>query len=187
MEKIRTLWMTISLKKKLGIFALMLGLVMGFSIIFNILAINFVTDNFKLILDDNTRCNDFEEAMEEESKAFEVYVRDRSEENRAEYERSCARTEQGLESQPFDYEKIGSERYARTWNVKNSYENYSGQRDQVLLSESSRRIAEYDFSVPDLTVDNKDENGCPWKRAAGSYGCGLCGSFCLQGNGGSGS
>lgn len=111
----------------------------------------------------------------------------RSEENRAEYERACARTEQGLESQPFDYEKIGSERYARTWNVKNSYENYSGQRDQVLLSESSRRIAEYDFSVPDLTVDNKDENGCPWKRAAGSYGCGLCGSFCLQGNGGSGS
>ncbi len=235
--------MGISLKKKLGIFAVMLAFVVGLSVIINIVAINIVADNFKLILDDNSRCHDFQEAMEEESRTFAFYVRDRSEENMADYKQSCAKTKQCLEALPFGYEQIGSERFARTWNIKNGYENYSDKRDRllemdsrdemyisslyevyemqtylqtyarrlvqvtlkagnssyleklplvyrmrygiigfsaavlavtmvltrvlsgtlvrpmVLLAESSRKIAEYDFSVPDLRVDNRDEMG----------------------------
>ncbi len=242
-KAIRTLWLKTSLKKKLGVFALMLVFVIGVSIIFNIVVLNFVVGEFNVILDENSRCHDFQEAMELEIGAFQAYVRDRSEEKREAYILSCVRTERCIRFLPFEYEKIGSERYARTWNIKNGYENYSIKRDKVLemdgqeetfiselyavydmqaymqtyarrlvqvtlkagntsyleklpviyymrylilgfsvvimamtmmftrifantlinpmvmLARSSRKIAKYDFSEPDLAVENKDEMG----------------------------
>lgn len=242
-KAVKNQWNNASLKKKLGLFVLMLVLVMGISAVINVLAINFVIGNFNVILDDNSRCHDFQEAMELEVRAFEAYVRSRNEDKRQEYVLACVRTERCLHSLPFDYEKIGSERYARTWNVKNSYENYSLYRDGVLemengaegfipqlyrvydmqayiqtyarrlvqatlkegsgnyqqklpivylmrylilafslfvvavtigftrilsktivnpivmLADSSQKIARYDFSEPDLAMDNKDEMG----------------------------
>jgi two-component system LytT family sensor kinase len=125
-------WNNASLKKKLGLFVVMLVLVMGISAVINVAAMNFVMGNFNVILDDNSRCHDFQEAMELEVRAFEAYVRSRSEDKRQEFVLACVRTERCLHSLPFDYGKIGRERYARTWNVKNSYENYSLSRDQVL-------------------------------------------------------
>ena len=131
-KAIRTLWLKTSLKKKLGVFALMLVFVIGVSIIFNIVVLNFVVGDFNVILDENSRCHDFQEAMELEIGAFQAYVRDRSEEKREAYILSCVRTERCIRFLPFEYEKIGSERYARTWNIKNGYENYSIKRDKVL-------------------------------------------------------
>ncbi len=132
MGKARKLWMEISLKKKLDIFAVMILLVMGLSVAFNIVAMNFVVRNFNQILDENSRCHDLQEAMELEAEAFAAYVRDKSEENKAAYRLSCARAQRCLDALPFDYGQIGSERYARTWNVKNGYESYQVRRDEFL-------------------------------------------------------
>ena len=240
---VKNQWNNASLKKKLGLFVVMVVCVMGISAIINVVAMNFVMGNFNVILDDNSRCHDFQEAMELEVRAFEAYVRSRNEDKRQEFVLACVRTERCLRSLPFDYGKIGSERYARTWNVKNSYENYCGFRDSILdmdhgeegfisqlyrvydmqaylqtyarrlvqvtlkegsgsyqqklpivyrmrylilgfsvfvvavtigftrilsktivnpivmLAGSSQKIAKYDFSEPDLTMDNKDEMG----------------------------
>ena len=79
------IWLTISLKRKIGSFAVMVILVMGLSVAFNIRIMDFSLGSFNVILDDNSRCHDFQEAMELEIKAFEVYVRDRTQENRDEY------------------------------------------------------------------------------------------------------
>jgi len=243
LKALKNQWINLSLKKKLGLFVVMLAFVMGISAVANVLAMNFIVGNFNAILDDNSRCHDFQEAMELEMQAFEAYVRSRNEEKRQEYVLACVRTERCIHSLPFDYGKIGSERYARTWNVKNSYENYSASRDAVLemgnhtegfipqlykvydmqaylqtyarrlvqatlkegngsyqeklpviyrvrylilafsvavvavtigftrilsktivdpivmLADSSQKIARYDFSQPDLAVENKDEMG----------------------------
>ncbi len=243
LKALKNQWINASLKKKLGLFAVMLALVMGISAVINAAVMNFIMGNFNVILNDNSRCHDFQEAMELEVRAFEAYVRSRNEEKRQEYVLACVRTERCIHSLPFDYEKIGSERYARTWNVKNSYENYAIHRDAVLetdnraedfiprlykvydmqsylqtyarrlvqatlkegnasyqkklpvvyrmryvilafsaavvavtigvtrilsdsvinpivmLAGSSQKIANYDFSEPDLAVDNKDEMG----------------------------
>ena len=240
---VKNQWNNASLKKKLGLFVVMVVCVMGISAIINVVAMNFVMGNFNVILDDNSRYHDFQEAMELEVRAFEAYVRSRNEDKRQEFVLACVRTERCLRSLPFDYGKIGSERYARTWNVKNSYENYCGFRDSILdmdhgeegfisqlyrvydmqaylqtyarrlvqvtlkegsgsyqqklpivyrmrylilgfsvfvvavtigftrilsktivnpivmLAGSSQKIAKYDFSEPDLTMDNKDEMG----------------------------
>ena len=62
----------ISLKRKIGSFAVMVILVMGLSVAFNIRIMDFSLGSFNVILDDNSRCHDFQEAMELEIKAFEV-------------------------------------------------------------------------------------------------------------------
>lgn len=145
LEYIKNLWFTISLKKKLGAFAAMVILVMGVSVAFNLRIMNFSLDSFNVILQDNSRCHDFQEALELEVSAFESYVRSRTQERRDEYVLACVRTKRCLLSLPFGYSQIGQERYARTWNLRNGYESYSAARDLLLEMDP-----EEDGFVPEL-------------------------------------
>lgn len=129
---LKNLWLTISLRRKLETFAVMVILVMGLSVAFNIRVMNFSLDSFDVILRDNSQCHEFQEALALEIKAFEEYARERTPERREEYVLSCVRTKRCLLSLPFDYARIGPERYARTWNVRNGYEGYSKARDEIL-------------------------------------------------------
>ncbi len=138
---LRNLWLTISIRKKIGIFAIMVILIMISSVAFNISIMNFSLDSFNIILNDNSRCHDFQEAMDLEVKAFAIYVRERTPENREEYVLSCVRTERCIRSLPFEYSRIGAERYARTWNIRNGYEGYRVFRDALL--EKERQDNEY--------------------------------------------
>lgn len=58
------------LKKKLGTFSIIVILVMGLSIAFNILIMNFSLDSFNVILNDNSLCYDVQEALEQEASAL---------------------------------------------------------------------------------------------------------------------
>ncbi|WP_367566779.1 sensor histidine kinase [Lacrimispora sp.] len=129
---IKNYWLSISLKKKLGTFSLMVILVMGVSIALNLLVMNFSTESLDVILNDNALCYDVQESMEHEAEAFRNYIRERTWESAKDYRLACIKTESSLSSLPFDYEAIGQERYARTWNVKNGYEGYQSYRDQVV-------------------------------------------------------
>ena len=131
-HKIRTIWMSISVKQKLGAYTLALVFVMSLSVFFNVHVMDYALGGFREILDDNAKCHDLQQAIEQEVSAFENYVRDRSVDNREDYVLACVRAERCIRSLPFEYEKIGPERYARTWNVKNGYENYSMFREDVL-------------------------------------------------------
>lgn len=136
---LKNLWLRISLKKKLGSFAVMVILVMGLSVAFNIRVMKFSLDSFNVILNDNSRCHDFQEAMELEIKAFETYAKERTMDNREEYVLACVRSERCLKSLPFDYGRIGEERYARTWNVRNGYEGYNLFREEVLRMDTTEK------------------------------------------------
>lgn len=132
---IKNLWLTISLKKKLGAFSLIVILVMGLSIAFNMLVINFSLESFNVILNDNSLCYDVQEALEQEASAFEEYARDRSWEKARVYRLACFKTQESIAALPFDYGTISQERYARSWNIKNGYEGYCVFRDEVLHME----------------------------------------------------
>lgn len=110
----------------------MVILVMGLSIAFNILVMNFSLESFNVILNDNSLCYEVQESLEQEALAFQEYVRERSWEKAKEYRLACFKTEQSIAQLPFDYTKINQERYARTWSIKNGYEGYCVFRDQVL-------------------------------------------------------
>ena len=62
---IKNQWLSISLKKKLGAFSVVVILVMGLSIAFNMLVMNFSLESFNVILNDNSLCYDVQESMEQ--------------------------------------------------------------------------------------------------------------------------
>ena len=119
---LRNIWLTISIKKKIGIFAAMVILIMALSATFSICIMNFSLGGFNTILNDNSRCHDFQEALDLEIESFADYIRDATPDTRDQYVLSCVRTERCLRSLPFDYARIGTERYARTWSILNGYE-----------------------------------------------------------------
>lgn len=134
-RSIRNLWLSITLKQKLMLYTLMVALIMFFSGAFNIQVMDYALGGFNEILNDNARCNDFEEAINLEVEAFAGYVRESSVENREQYVLACVRSERCIRSLPYDFIRIGEERYARTWNIRNGYEHYSSFRDDVLNQE----------------------------------------------------
>lgn len=132
-QRLRNVWLRISLKWKLTVYAMILVLLLSVSAAFNFRLMDFALGNFNEILDDNSRCHDLQEAIDLEISAFERYARERSEEAWGEYSLSCARSERCIRFLPFDYNKIGAERYARTWTIRNAYESYSRARNQLIL------------------------------------------------------
>mgnify|MGYP003179212394 CR=1 FL=1 len=85
---------------------------------------------FDAMLADNSACYTVQDALAAETKAFSRMVPSR--ENTEEYQTACEITEASLAELPFDYEKIGEERYARTWNLLQGYAGYQKYRDAFL-------------------------------------------------------
>lgn len=138
---LRNIWLTISIKKKIGIFAAMVILIMALSATFSICIMNFSLGGFNTILNDNSRCHDFQGALDLEIESFADYIRDATPDTRDQYVLSCVRTERCLRSLPFDYARIGTERYARTWSILNGYETYQAYRDEL----AETQVRESDF------------------------------------------
>ena len=138
---LRNIWLTISIKKKIGIFAAMVILIMALSATFSICIMNFSLGGFNTILNDNSRCHHFQEALDLEIESFADYIRDATPDTRDQYVLSCVRTERCLRSLPFDYARIGTERYARTWSILNGYETYQAYRDEL----AETQVRESDF------------------------------------------
>ena len=141
LPSVRKLWMTISIKRKIGFFAAMVILIMALSATFSICIMNFSLGGFNTILNDNSRCHDFQEALDLEIESFADYIRDATPDTRDQYVLSCVRTERCLRSLPFDYARIGTERYARTWSILNGYETYQAYRDEL----AETQVRESDF------------------------------------------
>ena len=87
---------------------------------------------FDAMLADNSACYTVQDALAAETKAFSRMVREPSQENTEEYQTACEITEASLAELPFDYEKIGENRYARTWNLLQGYAGYQKYRDAFL-------------------------------------------------------
>lgn len=119
----------------------MVILIMALSATFSICIMNFSLGGFNTILNDNSRCHDFQEALDLEIESFADYIRDATPDTRDQYVLSCVRTERCLRSLPFDYARIGTERYARTWSILNGYETYQAYRDEL----AETQVRESDF------------------------------------------
>ena len=138
---LRNIWLTISIKKKIGIFAAMVILIMALSATFSICIMNFSLGGFNTILNDNSRCHDFQEALDLEIESFADYIRDATPDTIDQYVLSCVLTERCLLSLLFVFARIGTERYARTWSILNGYETYQAYRDEL----AETQVRESDF------------------------------------------
>lgn len=132
MRSVRRLWDSLSLKNKLNSFAALILMSILLLATVSVVSIGYSIKGFGTILDDDVSCQNFQESFDQEVSSFENYVRGRDEKYLKQLQLSSAQTMAALEQLPGDYRTIGTERYARTWNLRNAYEHYSGIRDAFL-------------------------------------------------------
>ena len=105
---------------------------------------------FDTLLEDNAACYAVQDAIKEETRAFEHYVREPSQESSQTFADACAAAEESLAALPFDYTKIGEDRYARTWSLRQGYAGYQKARDAFLqLAPSAEDYVERMYAVMD--------------------------------------
>lgn len=105
---------------------------------------------FDTLLEDNAACYAVQDAIKEETRAFEHYVREPSQESSQTFADACAAAEESLAALPFDYAKIGEDRYARTWSLRQGYAGYQKARDAFLqLAPSAEDYVERMYTVMD--------------------------------------
>lgn len=88
---------------------------------------------FDTILGSNARSLSFWSAMDQERTTFSRYIQSGTQEAGEEYRQASEKTRKELARLSFDYEKTGADCYARTWSIRNLYENYVPERDFVLM------------------------------------------------------
>ena len=104
--------------------------------------------SFDMLLADNAVCYTVQNALKDEAQAFARYVRQPTSETEQAYTAACTASEQSLAALPFDYARIGEERYARTWNLLQGYAGYRQERDAFLqLSPSADTYIEQMYHV----------------------------------------
>ena len=142
MSKIKNYWLGLPIGSKMKAFILLLLLVVFIAAGFNMYTIQFSVVDVNEILEEISKCENAQDAMKNEEAAFQVFVRSPSKESLSDLNNAAVRSLSSISLLPYDYEEIGAERFARTWRVKNAYQNYSSQRDLICASFS-------DSSVPD--------------------------------------
>ena len=146
--------MPIREKVKLFVSALLIALAAAAA--FNIYAMNYSTDATEQILTALTRCETAQKAMQQEESAFRAYVHNQTDETGTTLRDAILHTENSIELLPDDYNEIGAERCARTWNIRNAYNTYGKVRDRLI-----RTDMEQTGSVSDL-YDLYDMQGYPY-------------------------
>lgn len=131
-------WWRMSIDRKVQSFAAVIVFIILVSAGFAMFTMNYSLRDYGQLLDENRACQSFMKAMEEEGLAFDGYVSAGTETARDTLEKAIHRTERAMDALPFDYEIIGAERYARTWNIRNAYQQYAAFRDEMLSDSMNR-------------------------------------------------
>lgn len=132
MNLLRKHWFQYSIDRKVRTFAFFVGCTLVVAVLFSMLTMNFSLHGYGDILAANLSCQEFLDAMNSEEDAFRLYVEERTDASRTQLLDAERRTGQAIEALPFDYERIGAERYSRTWSIRNSYPAYREAREGVL-------------------------------------------------------
>ncbi len=131
-EKLSLAWQQMTIKRKIAAFTGVVFLMIFLSIVFEMWIVKVSFLDFNNILVDNEKCGELVSAVREESKAFELYIKNPDDDNEKRLADAMKRTQTAVYALPFVYGEIGELRYARTWTVRNSYEVYSEKRDALL-------------------------------------------------------
>lgn len=126
-KRIKKWWQELTIQKKIAVFTGMVCVAILLSVVFNVWVVRFSLTDFNGILQDNAKCSELIQALEQESTLFESYMRNPDTEKKEALERSMKRTKHAVYDLPFQYRRIGELRYAKTWSIRSSYEVYDMQ------------------------------------------------------------
>ncbi len=131
MRRFREKWSRLSIRKKLHIPVMLFLLVVLVTAVFDLLVLRLYNGDIGGSLSDTACCETAQEAMSREADLFRTYMQERTDDTRAQYLAACEQTAAAVAALPDSFEKIGQERFARTWNIRSSYENYVTLRDET--------------------------------------------------------
>ncbi len=126
------IWLSITIKEKIVSYTGVMLLIIILSVLLNLWMVRFSLLDFNNILQDNVKCSNLSGCLENERALFRAYIKNGQEDTKARMLLAIEETRKAVEAMPFDYTKIGEERYARTWSIRNCYEVYRERRDTML-------------------------------------------------------
>ncbi len=144
LTKIEQNWQKYTIRQKIGFYMLTVFLCIFLSVLFNIWVASFSLGDFNNILSESSKSSAFVQAIENETKLFEQFMKSRTAENEQLLKLAMQETEKSIRELPFNYRQIGEDRYSKTWSVKSCYEVYVEKRDAM-------------FEVPQGTVQYVDQ------------------------------
>ena len=154
MQNAKHTWRKFSLKKKIAVMTLCVLMIASVTLIFSMFVMGLILDDIEDNMKENTIGYNLQEAIQEETKCFLFYTRERSEQNQEAMYTAFENTLHCIEELPFKYSEIGRERYAITWNIRNGYEGYQRYRTEVLaMSESNTVYVDRLYEVFDMQED----------------------------------
>lgn len=91
-KRIKKWWQELTIQKKIAVFTGMVCVAILLSVVFNVWVVRFSLTDFNGILQDNAKCSELIQALEQESTLFESYMRNPDTEKKEALERSMKRT-----------------------------------------------------------------------------------------------
>ncbi len=140
-QRLKTVWNSLKIKQKIKAFTTIIFLLIFLSIVLAIWTVKYSLFDFSVILNSNSVATDFVQCMEEEESLFVTYAKTGKKDARDALEQAIAQTQKVVEQLPYDYEKTGEARYAKTWSILNMYQVYCTKRDRIL--NGGERTLEY--------------------------------------------
>ncbi len=140
-KRLRTVWQSLKIKQKIKLFTNIVFFLILFSIFLDAWTLKYSLFDFYAILNSNSIASDFVQAMESETALFETFVKTGKEEDQIKLDEAIAYTEKIVAQLPYEYQKTGERRYAKTWSILNMYQVYCGKRSHVL--NEGEKTAEY--------------------------------------------
>lgn len=128
-------WQALDIRHKIIVFTGSVLLIIILTGILDVWVVKFSVVDFYHIMEDNSRNDSLIQRLEEESKAFEGYVKQPDEGKWEVLTETMEATRLAVEQLPLDYTSQGAQLYATAWSVSNSYEVYVEKRDRILQME----------------------------------------------------
>lgn len=139
MKRLREVWQTLTIKNKIAAFTCTVFMIVFISVAFDLWVVHFLAVNLNDIMEDNAACGELTDMLSREKECFASYIHSPTEENERELSDQIRTTYAALYKIPLDYRYLGEERFAQTQSIRNSYEIYSGKRDQILRESVSEK------------------------------------------------
>lgn len=144
LRKIEEQWQSCTIRQKITFYMITVFLCIFLSVLFNVWVAYFSLGDFNNILSESSKTSALVQALENETKFFEQYMKNRTEENEQILQLAMKETKNTVDALPFDYKTIGKERYATTWSIRSCYEVYVEKRDEL-------------FAIPQGTLQYIDQ------------------------------
>ena len=151
LTKIEQHWQQYTIRQKITVYMVMVFVCIFLSVLFNIWVAYFSLGDFNNILSESSKSSAFVQAIENESKLFEQFMKDRTEENEQLLNYAMQGTQSVVYALPFDYKEIGEERYLITWSIRNCYEVYVEKRNEIFeLSPGTLQYVEKQYEIYEI-------------------------------------